>query len=152
MLFFLRIFGKRSIRIPIYILAMIVTGWAVSVVSFKADLRSSKRLLSFVQLGFYNYFSMQPRSRLRKCILTSHIVPRMMFFLKASTELIIPQWDRSTNPTCSVNVYAFFIGNAIPNIITDWSLLILPIPYVWRLHQRRAQKVALCGVFGLGGL
>ena len=62
------------------------------------------------------------------------------------------QWDKSTNPTCAVNVYAFFIGNAVPNIVTDWALLTLPIPYIWRLHQARAQKVALCGVFGLGGL
>jgi hypothetical protein len=56
------------------------------------------------------------------------------------------------HPTCAVNVYAYFIGKAIPNIITDWALLFLPIPYIWRLHQSRAQKVALCGVFGLGGL
>lgn len=56
------------------------------------------------------------------------------------------------NPTCAVNVYAFFIGNAIPNIVTDWALLLFPIPYIWRLHQSRAQKVALCGVFGLGSL
>ena len=62
------------------------------------------------------------------------------------------QWDKTMNPTCSVNVYDFFIGNAVPNIITDWALLVLPIPYIWRLHQVRAQKVALCGVFGLGGL
>ena len=68
MLFFLRIFGRTNIRIPIYILAMIVTGWAVSVVSSEVDQRSSKQSLSFVQLGRYNHFSMQSRSRLRKCI------------------------------------------------------------------------------------
>ena len=56
------------------------------------------------------------------------------------------------NPTCAVNFYAYFIGKAIPNICTDLALLFLPIPYIWRLHQSRAQKVALCGVFGLGGL
>ncbi|KAL6718754.1 hypothetical protein ACLMJK_002988 [Lecanora helva] len=60
-------------------------------------------------------------------------------------------WDKSINPTCSVNVYAFFIGNAVPNIVTDWALLLLPIPYIWRLHQSKAQKIALSGVFGLGG-
>ena len=78
MLFFLRIFGKTSIRIPIYILAMIVTGWAVSVVSSKADLHSSKRMLSFAQLGCYNHFSMQSRSGLCKFTSTTHIVPRMI--------------------------------------------------------------------------
>ena len=44
------------------------------------------------------------------------------------------------------------MGNAVPNIITDWALLILPIPYIWRLQQSRPQKIALCGVFLLGGL
>ena len=67
------------------------------------------------------------------------------------TDLLL-QWDKSINPTCSVNVYAFFVGNAIPNILTDWALLLLPIPYIWHLHQSKAQKIALCGVFGLGGL
>ena len=33
LLFFLRIFGKTNIRIPIYILASIVTGWAIAVVT-----------------------------------------------------------------------------------------------------------------------
>ena len=78
MLFFLRIFGKTSIWIPIYILAMVVTGWAVSVVSSEADLRSSKRLLSFVQLGCYDHISMQSSPRLCKCISITHIGPRMV--------------------------------------------------------------------------
>lgn len=87
MLFFLRIFGKTSIRIPIYILAMIVTGWAVSVVSSEADLPSSKLLLSFVQSGCYNHFSMQSRSRLRKCINYPHCSTHESF-QRASAELV----------------------------------------------------------------
>lgn len=105
LLFLIRIFGKTSIRIPIMILASIVTGWAIAVV-----------VTTIFQCSPVQGF-----------------------------------WDKSTNPTCAVNVYAFFIGNAVPNIVTDWALLLLPIPYIWRLHQRRAQKIALCGVFGLGG-
>lgn len=61
-------------------------------------------------------------------------------------------WDKSTNPTCSVNVYAFSIGNAVPNIVKDWALLVLPIPYILHLHQSRAEKLGLCGVLLLGGL
>lgn len=60
-------------------------------------------------------------------------------------------WDKSVNPRCSVDVYAFFIGNAVPNIVTDWALLLLPIPYIWRLHQNRFEKLGLCGIFMLGG-
>ncbi len=61
-------------------------------------------------------------------------------------------WDHTVQASCKVDVYAFFIGNAVPNIITDWALLILPIPYVWRLQKSRVQKIALCGIFLLGGL
>ena len=61
-------------------------------------------------------------------------------------------WDHTISASCSVNVYAFFIGNAVPNILTDWALLVLPIPYIWRLQQNRTTKIALCGVFLLGGL
>ena len=71
---------------------------------------------------------------------------------RPKADLHFTQWDKSVNPTCAVNVYAFFIGNAVPNIVTDWALLFLPVPYIWRLHQKTAQKIALCGVFGLGGL
>lgn len=46
----------------------------------------------------------------------------------------------------------FFIGNAVPNIITDWALLILPLPYVWRIHRSAIQKIAIYSVFALGGL
>ncbi|KAL2040179.1 hypothetical protein N7G274_007082 [Stereocaulon virgatum] len=105
LLFYLRIFARTTIRIPIAILGLIITAWAIAVVAT-------------------TIFQCRP---------------------------VQGFWDKSMNPTCAVNVYAYFIGKAIPNIITDWALLFLPIPYIWRLHQSRAQKVALCGVFGLGG-
>ena len=96
---------------------------------------------------------MQPRSRLCECTFCeSRQLTQTYLWKKGSTNSTTMQWDKSVNATCAVNVPAFFIGNAVPNIITDWALLLLPIPYIWRLHQRRAQKVALCGVFGLGGL
>ncbi|KAH1979742.1 hypothetical protein KXW88_006959 [Aspergillus fumigatus] len=60
-------------------------------------------------------------------------------------------WDKSVNPHCGVDVNQFFIGNAVPNIITDWALLILPMPYIWRLHRDIAQKIAISSVFVLGG-
>lgn len=37
-----------------------------------------------------------------------------------------------------------FLGNSVPNVLT--------LPFVHRLHVRKAQKVALLVVFALGGL
>jgi len=59
-------------------------------------------------------------------------------------------WDKSINPTCNVDTGKFFDGNAVPNIVTDGVVLILPIPYIWGLQLPRAQKIALTSIFFLG--
>ncbi|KAI2814005.1 hypothetical protein CBS76997_11378 [Aspergillus niger] len=60
-------------------------------------------------------------------------------------------WDKTIPSHCGVNVNNFFIGNAVPNILTDWALLTLPLPYVWKLQRSASQKLALTGVFIMGG-
>lgn len=45
----------------------------------------------------------------------------------------------------------FFLGNAIPNIVTDMLILMLPVYEVRRLHVAKAQKVAIGTMFLLGG-
>ncbi|KAI6084699.1 hypothetical protein F4821DRAFT_242130 [Hypoxylon rubiginosum] len=52
--------------------------------------------------------------------------------------------------SCSVNTNNFFIGNSIPNIVSDACIVFLPLPYIWSLQMRRAQKIALGGIFLLG--
>lgn len=60
-------------------------------------------------------------------------------------------WNRDEHTHCAVSDYAFFIGNAVPNIITDVAILSLPLPFIFRLHRTQAQKIALAGIFLLGG-
>ncbi len=55
-------------------------------------------------------------------------------------------------PGHCANLYAFFLGQAIPNIVTDVVLLLLPLPYLWRLQIQLPQKIALVSVFLLGYL
>lgn len=74
LLFFVRIFAKTNIRIPVLVLATIVTGWAIAVVCSNTFLRSSKSLLSVARLGFYNDFPMQSRPRLCECNSASHAI------------------------------------------------------------------------------
>lgn len=85
-------------------------------------------------------------------------------------------WNRNVPADCAVSDYAFFIGNAVPNIITDVAILSLPLPcktqcdlcsllrtkqellietnlsVIFRLHRTMSQKIGLAGVFLLGGL
>ncbi|OJJ99505.1 hypothetical protein ASPACDRAFT_61273 [Aspergillus aculeatus ATCC 16872] len=63
-------------------------------------------------------------------------------------------WNKTTGVeggSC-FNQQAFYRYVSPPNILTDVLLLILPLPYVWRLHTTRGHKLALTGVFLLGGL
>nr|XP_036578222.1 uncharacterized protein CTRU02_11723 [Colletotrichum truncatum]KAF6785423.1 integral membrane protein [Colletotrichum truncatum] len=53
--------------------------------------------------------------------------------------------------TC-IDLKASFIGNAIPNILTDVAILCLPIGQVWRLQVTLVQRLSLCFMFLLGGL
>ncbi|UKZ60771.1 uncharacterized protein TrAtP1_002042 [Trichoderma atroviride] len=67
-------------------------------------------------------------------------------------------WERF-NPThplqpddykCTVDSVKFFYGNAIPTIVTDILILLLPLPYITTLQLPRGQKWALAGIFCVG--
>ncbi|KAF3765113.1 hypothetical protein M406DRAFT_340580 [Cryphonectria parasitica EP155] len=54
-----------------------------------------------------------------------------------------------TTGTC-INLRASFIGNGVPNILTDVAILAMPVKQVWHLHATMAQKISLLCTFGLG--
>lgn len=64
-------------------------------------------------------------------------------------------WKQYTDPTAHghcINVSSFFVGNAAASVVTDCLILASPIPMVWRLRMPVTQKLAVCGIFLLGGL
>ena len=61
-------------------------------------------------------------------------------------------WDKTIDAYCPVDDYKFFMGNSIPNIVTDVAILATPIPSVWKLKISRGQKISLSAIFVLGGL
>ncbi|RDW56860.1 hypothetical protein BP5796_12927 [Coleophoma crateriformis] len=62
---------------------------------------------------------------------------------------IAKTWN-PTLPGHCINLKGSFIGNAIPNILTDAAILALPMPQVWHLHTSVLQKCQLSFVFLLG--
>lgn len=58
-------------------------------------------------------------------------------------------WDHSIPSQC-INSQWFFIGNSIPNILTDAVLLCLPMRDIWRIQLDRQSKVAVSVLFALG--
>ena len=61
-------------------------------------------------------------------------------------------WTGTPSTGHCVHIRAYFIGQAIPNIITDLLIMALPLPPIWKLNLPRRQKFALSGVFLLGCL
>ncbi|ATZ48765.1 hypothetical protein BCIN_03g09320 [Botrytis cinerea B05.10] len=58
-------------------------------------------------------------------------------------------WNPTLEGHC-INLKASFIGNAIPNILTDVAILALPMQQVWGLHTSVMQKTHISFVFLLG--
>ena len=64
-------------------------------------------------------------------------------------------WLQYVDPTAKgecIDLYGFFLGNGIAEAITDFIILIVPIPMVWQLQMPTGQKLAVLGIFFLGGL
>ena len=38
------------------------------------------------------------------------------------------------------------------NVLTDFLILCLPLPQLWRLHMRRETKLQVMGIFSIGSL
>jgi hypothetical protein len=61
-------------------------------------------------------------------------------------------WNPLLPERVCLSYQKFYLGSAIPNILTDFMMVVLPIPYVLRLQMRTDQRVAVIGTFILGGL
>ncbi|KAL5356286.1 hypothetical protein BJX96DRAFT_162355 [Aspergillus floccosus] len=104
--------------------------------------------------------------RLRKGLFASQIMcyPIIVTFAKLSILLFYtrifrtPQFQILSYAICFIVVghrnrqQAFFRYVSIPQIFTDFVILVMPLPYVWKLHTHLTNKLALTGVFLLGGL
>ncbi|KAL8682492.1 MAG: hypothetical protein Q9186_001439 [Xanthomendoza sp. 1 TL-2023] len=55
-------------------------------------------------------------------------------------------WDKSTQGRC-INEVDFARYTAIPNVVTGFAMLILPLPMAWRLNINVTQKIALTATF-----
>ncbi|KAH7337358.1 hypothetical protein BKA66DRAFT_435411 [Pyrenochaeta sp. MPI-SDFR-AT-0127] len=58
-------------------------------------------------------------------------------------------WTRE--PAKCINQFAMWFTNAAINILTDFAIIILPMPVIRSLNLARRQKQALMGIFAVGG-
>ncbi|PYI08671.1 hypothetical protein BO78DRAFT_310226 [Aspergillus sclerotiicarbonarius CBS 121057] len=60
-------------------------------------------------------------------------------------------WDKSIPGHC-INLKGSFIGNAVPNIVTDIAILTLPVTRVWRIQASLSERLSIIGIFLLDTL
>lgn len=49
-------------------------------------------------------------------------------------------------------IFIFILTFACINVVVDLALLILPVPFVWKLQLTTARKMQIVGMFSLGAL
>lgn len=60
-------------------------------------------------------------------------------------------WDPTVDARC-INFRVWIQIHGGQNVVTDFLILLLPAPQVWKLKMARWRKVQVTGIFLLGGL
>lgn len=60
-------------------------------------------------------------------------------------------WDKEQPARC-IDQFAMWFTNAAINILTDFAIIILPMPVIQNLNLAKRQKQLLIGIFAIGGL
>jgi len=142
-------FGQHEADLPSDALALYLEGLYFDEMIYNTALS----LIKFSILLFYGRIFVVKRFRIALwmvggVVLGWLISMNMVVIFQCSP--IHKTWDVMTPGKC-INIDAWFLGQAIPNIATDIFILSMPIPMIWKLQIPNTQKVALCGIFLLGG-
>lgn len=102
---------------------------------------------------FYRIFTTRP---FRIAIVIMSVIVGLWWFgnFFADALICIPvayNWDQTIKGAHCGNHRLLYIVTPIPWIVTDLAILLLPLPMAWSLQMPRKQKIAISGVFLLGG-
>lgn len=61
------------------------------------------------------------------------------------------KWDKTIHGTCG-DIMAGYRWVSIPSIVTDFFILVIPIPVIWKLQMNRGKKIGVILTFMVGGL
>ncbi|KAF2648432.1 hypothetical protein K491DRAFT_670618 [Lophiostoma macrostomum CBS 122681] len=107
---------------------------------------------SSILLQYLNVFP--PRKfRIACWVILAIVVGYTIWTVCASIFFCIPvdSFWTGRQPARCLNRYAMWFTNASINIVSDFVIILLPMPIIRSLNLARAQKRALIGVFAVGG-
>jgi hypothetical protein len=118
--FYWRLFSVTA-RIPIYVMSFVAFGWCTGIVSSN-PLPQKNSTESFLQATTV-IFACDP---------------------------VAASWDITITESTCLSLKSIYLGGSLVNATTDVILILMPLPYVWRLQAPISQRVLLGGLFMLG--
>jgi hypothetical protein len=61
-------------------------------------------------------------------------------------------WDPQVDGRCFPSQSTLWYVSGVVHVVTDFAIIVMPLPIVWKLKLPRSQKIYLTGIFGLGSL
>ena len=61
-------------------------------------------------------------------------------------------WDPLRTSGSCIDINPELLFTAIFNMITDFAILILPMPSIWKLQMPKKRKIMVTAIFGTGSL
>lgn len=74
----------------------------------------------------------------------------IIFALVFACNPVEKAWDSTITTGSCINRSGLYIATAVTNIVTDFALIILPIPLVVSLQMPKVQKIYLVLIFAIG--
>lgn len=62
---------------------------------------------------------------------------------------MMKMWEPWLEGTC-INTFVMQLVVSFLNILIDSSILLLPMPQIWKLHMKTSQKISLIAIFSVG--
>ncbi|KAE8387368.1 hypothetical protein BDV23DRAFT_186402 [Aspergillus alliaceus] len=135
---------SEKTRFTVVILAIIVTFIPLVCVA----------KLSLIML----YYRLSPHAKLwRICvyaIATIIVIPTpiLVFLYLFGCQPVAKAWNATIDGGHCVDRLSIMLASSVLNVITDFLMIIAPIPLIWKLNMRIWQKLGVALMFFLGGI
>lgn len=106
-----------------------------------------------VLLLYWRIFATPGFRKAIKCVFVFNVACFLSFFgvVIFQCRPVKNAWENPNDPRCIQRV-PFFKFTGSLSLVTDTMVLVMPMFVVWKLNASRKRKLALTGMFLLGGL
>lgn len=83
------------------------------------------------------------------------LISTWIAFVVAATTQCSPvayAWDKTIPNGKCFNLGAYYSATNVPNTVTDFAMVIIPMPTIWHLHISKIRKLGLTMIFVCGGM